>query len=116
MKFYRYEAVQYASLDMNGEFYSSSIPNPQLNLIELNLFKETAKGYWIGYGNSSGLKSGARWVSKTSKKRYAYPTKKEAIENYIMRFKKRIKILEYQLWYCKISLSLPERELITQSF
>lgn len=119
MKFYRYEAVQYASLGIDGDYESSKFPNPVLELREYNLFKETPKGYWIGYGNYSvgypigNLKSNAHWVSKTAKKRYAYPTKEEALNNYIKRTERRIKILQYQIDSCKISLNLAKKNIKT---
>ena len=47
-----------------------------------------------------------KWVSKTSRKRFAYPTKEEALENYIKRTEKRLKILEWQVEECKIGIML----------
>lgn len=107
MKFYRYSAIQYASLDMDGEFVPSKFPNPTIVLSELNLYKETPKGYWIGFGQYAPhkLKSNATWVSKTSKKRYAYPTKEEALNNFIKRTQTRLSILIHQVEYCKVALS-----------
>lgn len=105
MKFYRYEARVYAELDRDGEFVSPQIPNPKIELMEFNLHKETPKGYWIGYGHpDNGLQSYDRWVSKTSLKRYAYPTKEEALNNYILRTEKRIKILKSHLEICEYAL------------
>lgn len=101
-EFYRYESVEYASQDINGDFVSPTFPNPKLNLITLNLFRETPKGYWIGYGDINGLHGYERWVSKTARKRYAYPTKEEALNNFIKRNEKRIKILSRQISVCQI--------------
>ena len=71
------------------------------------MFKETPKGYWIGYGSLGQHKyNWQKWVSKTSKKRFAYPTEKEALTNFIKRTEKRLKILKRQTWTCKISLNL----------
>jgi hypothetical protein len=108
MKFYRYQAVQYAQLDSyTGEYVSSPFPNPQLELNEYVLLKETPKGYWIGYGSLDvGNYSWKKWVSKTTRKRFAYPTKKEALINYIKRTERRIGILENHLTACKIGLEL----------
>ena len=106
MKFYRYEAVEYAEHDYDGELCSPIFPNPKVELKDFHLIKETTKGYWIGYLNTYGIRLGSwqKWVSKTSKKRFAYPTKKEALVNYIKRTEKRLKILERQIDFCKISL------------
>jgi hypothetical protein len=109
-KFYRYETVQYATHDHDGELVSSPFPNPTLQLREFNLHKETPKGYWISYGGLT-LSSPSRWISKTSKKRYAYPTKEEALNNFIKRKEYQIKLLEYQLSSAKIALSLAKNRL-----
>lgn len=111
MKFYRYIITEYASVDRDGEFVSSSFPNPKLEINEYNLYKETPKGYWIGYGlfNYGKLRSHARWIPKASKKRFAYPTKEEALKNFIARTNKRIRITSWQLDMCKIGVRLAEQ-------
>jgi hypothetical protein len=113
MNFYRYEIVEYATIGHDGDFVSSPIPNPSVVLREFNLYKETPKGYWIGYGSmdSDSLRSQARWVSKTSRKRYAYPTKEGALQGFISRTKRRESILERQAWSCRIALSSAENML-----
>jgi len=93
MKFYRYEAIQYAEHDIDGELVSPKIPNPTIELREYDILKETLKGYWIGHKEFPELSK--RWVSKTSKKKFAYPTKDEALINFIKCTEKRIKILEH---------------------
>jgi len=108
MEFYRYEYREYATLGIDGEFSSPLFPNPKLELLTLVLCKETVRGYWIGYTNSSTLK----WISKTSKKRYAYPSKEQALLNFRLRTERRIRILTHQLDCCKIALSLSEHESI----
>lgn len=57
---------------------------------EYQLINETPKGYWIWIVGDTGT---TKWVSKTSKKRFAYPTKKEAIDNFVARQICRKKIL-----------------------
>jgi hypothetical protein len=105
MNFYRYETVEYASIGWDGEYTRSKIPNPSLELRTFDLIEETPKGYWIGFINCK-----FKWVSKTSKKRYAYPSKEEALNAYILRTKKRIEILNYQISSCNIGLDLAEIE------
>jgi hypothetical protein len=108
MIFYRYKAVVYASMSNDdGDYgYSKSFSRrPTMVLSTFNLHKETPKGYWIGYGHpDNGLQSHSRWVSKTAKKRYAYPTKEEALTNYIKRTERRIGILKAQLSDCEYGL------------
>lgn len=105
--FYRYDSIQYATLGADGDYISRSFPNPSLILHTYHFLKETPKGYWIGYNNfiQDKLKQSAHWVSKTSIKKFAYPTKKEALESFIKRNEKRAKILSYQLETCKINIS-----------
>ena len=115
MQFYRYEAVVYASMSSDdGDYgYSSAFRNlPKLVLHTYNLHKETPKGYWIGYGYYAPdmLRGNSRWVSKTAKKRYAYPTKEEALNNYIKRTEKRIRILKANLDDCEYGLKLAKKE------
>lgn len=100
MKFYRYETIQY------GEH--TLIPNLTLILRELNLVDETPKGYWICFGNpvEGMMRSHKRWVSKTTKKRYAYPTKAEAMNNFVLRKKMQKRILKAQLEICQSALEL----------
>ncbi len=108
--FYRYTTVEYASMGIDGEYTSSTIPNPTLILHEYFLHKETPKGYWIGIGLFGGIIGEPFWVSKNAKKRYAYPTKEEAMTNYIKRTERRIKILKRQLWSCEISLDIAKQK------
>jgi len=112
MKFYRYETVEYAVHDIDGELVSSPFPNPKLELRKYDLIKETPKGYWIGFKNNYGIKIGTwqKWISKTSRKRFAYPTEKEALNNFILRTERRIKILDRQLISCKIGLEIAKKK------
>jgi hypothetical protein len=111
MKFYRYETVEYAVHGMDGELVSPLFPNPKLELRDFDLIKETPKGYWIG-GKSFEHIIWKKWMSKTSKRRYACPTEKEALDNFILRTEKRIKILDRQLQSCKIGLNLAKNKLL----
>ena len=114
-KFYRYEAHLYTNID-SGEigipsYTISKFRMPTMCLFTYNLHKETPKGYWIGYGHPDNgyVKGDSIWVSKTSKKRYAYPTKEEALFNYIKRTEMRRKILEGQVDFCRSALMNAEK-------
>ena len=109
MKFYRYESRSTSSVDEFGDVVARLSPDPHIYLNTYNIYKETPKGYWIGYGHPDGLQSDKRWVSKTARKRYAYPTKKEALESLIIRRKKQVKILEWQRWTAEIALKKAEK-------
>ena len=83
-----------------------------VRLTTLNLHKETAKGYWIGYGNpGDGFHSDSRWVTKSGKKRYAYPTKKEALTSFSRRKKQQVRILKNQLLNAESGLRNAEKML-----
>ena len=76
-KLYRYEAIRnsicldvYSDLYVNGPY--------RLHAYEFEIYKETPKGCWIH--------GGTRWVSNTSRKRYAHRTLEDALEAY--RFRK----------------------------
>lgn len=107
-EFYRYEAVSYADMDHDGEYVRPLFPNVKLELRTYNLHKETPKGYWIGHGFYAPhmLRGNSTWVSKTAVKRYAYPTKEEALTNYIKRTERRIRILKSQLQLVEIGLGI----------
>ena len=105
--FYRYHEQQ------NAEEF--------IEIIEyrFQILRETSCGYWIipeelaNYPKSmSGIaERGKRWISKTSRKRYAYPTKREALQNFIARKKKQIQYSTYFLERSKIALNKAETML-----
>lgn len=95
---------------------------------QLPMIKETPKGYWIYehqplhddemdiFNNEEefafGYQPSKKWVSKTGKKRYAYPTKPEALVNFIKRKQSALEHLEQQLAKTKamIKIALLEQE------
>jgi len=92
MEFYRYDIVR-------GEIASFS----HLRLTIYELMKETPRGYWI-----TRMYEGKRFILKDSKKRHAYPTKKEALVSLRARTKRRKHILSVQLRVCDSGLGLVE--------
>lgn len=77
---YRYEAVRY-SFVIDAEMEVFGVSKARLELHEYVVVAETPKGYWITF--ASGSKD--KWVSKTSRKRFAHTTKDEARESYRRR-------------------------------
>ncbi len=76
-KFYRYEAQRFpVVVDADQEKYGVS--RATLICREYFVSAETPKGHWIGYFPTSKN----YWVSKTARKRHAYPTKEDAMEGY----------------------------------
>ena len=84
MKFYRYEHDLY--------------------LYTFSLIKETPSGYWI----TNNKLDGKSWISKHSRKRFAYPTKEEALESFKARKRRQIKIVSAQLRSAERNLQLAE--------
>ena len=68
---------------------------PTIVLFELNVIKETEKGYWIGSTvHEVGKK---RFILKEGKKAYARTTKKQALIDYYHRANTRLLILSNQM-------------------
>ena len=103
MEFYRYEREV-------TNYTSESVYEIILNTFFL--IKETNKGYWIGSVNFNKQNENndylkefdntydvdfKKWIPKESVKRFAYPSKKEALFNFKKRTEKSIKILSNQL-------------------
>lgn len=74
-------------------FDNWDLPKGSLEIVKFTPISETPCGYWIQPNPYCKKK----WVSKTGKKRYAYPTIQEARVNFIKRTEKRLKILETQV-------------------
>ena len=75
--------------------YSSVLEGVKINLVIYNIHSETPKGYWIyqeGYYQDK-----QHWVSKSGKKRFAYPTQEEAMINFKKRTERCVLILRTQL-------------------
>lgn len=94
MKFYRYGI---GSLAVN---YPHRIT---IDLQEFELGEETPKGYWIKMPGLT-MEFWRKWIPKTSRKRFAYPTKDEAMRNFRLRTKSRVKHLKNQLYACERAL------------
>jgi pyruvate/2-oxoacid:ferredoxin oxidoreductase beta subunit len=82
-----------------------------LDLSVYYLLRETPCGYWIfpRWANSDKTKEKyKKWVPKKSKKRFAYPTKKEAINNFKRRKEMQIWWAEYNIRRARSALSKVE--------
>lgn len=104
MKFYRY--IKFTTVSANDDDYKLCIPSYNLKLEEFESTKETNKGYWIKLYSWS---LDEKWISKSSKKRFAYPTKEEALLNFKKRTEKYIEILENKLQDSKIYLNIANK-------
>ena len=101
MKFYRYNGMM-EGFDLNDE--KEIIPFEQI----YESVKETPGGYWIIPDSSDGwsVLEKKRWVSKYSKKRWAYPTKEQALTSFKRRKIRQIEILSDKLEQAREDLRL----------
>lgn len=99
LKFYRYET--HVSYHTCG--------GVDCRLLVFDLVKETPKGYWIIpedtlYFMITDKLISKKWVSKIGRKRYAYPTKKEALISYKARSNIYLDILKQRIYNVKRGL------------
>ena len=106
-KLYRYESVRFSTvIDAEREIYG--VTKAKLRCNEYSVTAETPKGYWVGYwkGNKD------RWVHKTSRKRFAHPTKEEALEAYRQRKLSFLRHSKARLARAEEDLALVEPEKV----
>jgi len=70
--------------------------------------KETPKGYWIRE-DLYFVTFEKRWVSKTARKRLAYPTKEEALQSFIRRKINQIRYCKRELYFAEGALKIAEK-------
>lgn len=99
MDLYRYEDTAYASMCDDWAGHSTHI---RLSLETFAVLKETAKGYWIAYTSCH-----RKWVSKSSKKRFAHPTADEAWNSFKKRKEAQMRIYREKLRRAQVAYSLP---------
>ena len=90
MKLYRYDRITATKI------------NASIRLCIFDVIHETKSGFWIMcYGEK-------KWVSNNAKKRYAYPTKQEALHNFKKRTERAILILSSMLDSSRLFLKAAE--------
>lgn len=103
MEFYRY-------YDLHDRF------GTHIDLSTYVLLRETNCGYWIihnCYKNNSDIvkEKHKRWIPRSSKKRFAYPTKHEALNSFKKRKEMQIKWAKHNEIRATAALSrIPELE------
>jgi len=78
---------------------------------EYKILKETKCGYWIKYDNNYLVAHNGKaekWVNKSGRKRFCYPTKLEAIYGLFYRRKRYAKILNARLSSNSVVLTVCE--------
>lgn len=81
--------------------YESEFESEGLRLHKYEVDRETPCGYWLKDKRFINGVIKERWVSNNSMKRWAYPTKQEALVNFTKRTKKRMMYLNISLRVCK---------------
>jgi hypothetical protein len=74
-----------------------------IHLCKYPVQRVTRTGGWIH-------STGTRFVSATGRKRFAYPTEKEAWESFLIRKRRRVEYLASQLQYAKAAFELAQAE------
>jgi len=88
--------------------------HPTLTCLEYSLVRCTPKGYWIKEKQVSNFRlwrEKEKWISQTSKRRYAYPTKKEACNSYIIRTGRRVDHLILETEHAADALTQAKKEI-----
>jgi len=98
---YRYEAMRY-SVVIDAEMELFGVSRARLELREYKVVAETPCGYWITFGFGGKDK----WVSKTSRKRFAHPTVDGAKLAYRKRKRAFVRHAKAQLKRAEEDLSL----------
>ena len=80
----------------NPEFYRYIDSSSTIHLDVWYGRRETPKGWWIAWDTYIDKKYW-KWVSKTSRKRFAYPTREEAWTSFRLRKDRQNAILQQQL-------------------
>lgn len=103
--YYRYDSRFYVTLcsDENksvNDFLGSTC---EVACEEYEVLKKTAKGVWVQDKYGCGYK---KFVLNCARKRFAYPTKKQALESFIKRKQSQLKHLQRGLRDTNYSLSI----------
>ncbi len=97
-KFYRYHDVVYGSC-YDDDGFSRGPGRLAIELLEFSVTKRTAKGVWL---------DGYRFVRNAGRKRYALPTKEEALISYKARKRAEIRIYKARLSRAQRALEMAE--------
>lgn len=101
---YRYEDVQYAG--PVDEFDRLLGPGPlRIMLRTFPVTRHTPSGVWLSNASSRYAYRPERFVLRDAKKRFACPTKKEALESFIARKKRQAGIHRARMQRAELALN-----------
>ena len=93
---YRVNARRIAHFDDDGDFVHSYSYVAQIR--EYEVLKHTPKGVWLHCPfEDNGVHGSRKFVRRDSRKRWACPTKAEALESFLQRKRRRVEILTAQI-------------------
>lgn len=101
---YRYrleDCLMMASMHDDLPLYPARV---EVRVSKIPIIKRTKCGMWVGHGEWD-----KHWVRNNAVKKYAHPTKLEAIQSFIARKKRQIKIVGDQLNRAKMALAAAEQ-------
>jgi hypothetical protein len=104
---YRYLAFRESTGIFDNEWSESCGYDIRLSCFEYQVIRHTPKGVWLKQPYCMGKK----FVLKDARKRFAHPTKREALISYIARQKRRILILNSQIKDSEMGLRVADRML-----
>jgi hypothetical protein len=108
---YRYEEVTYHP---GVDEYDEPLRGPgrvEVNCYEWRVTKVTPKGVRVGWG-MAGLMD--RFILLDARKRWAYPTKELALESFIARKERQLRILRAQVETVEKALAIVKRPMETR--
>lgn len=102
---YRYEDVRYAS-SINEFGESTGDSRADYHLREYEVLRHTPKGVWLIAKIGNWRCPPERFVLKAARKRYACPTKEEAMVSFLARKERQLSILRHQAKHVKDVIKL----------
>lgn len=91
---------------------TDGISNVDLYLTEYPVIRETPSFYVFREHGQYGKE---KRTSKTASSRFAFPTKKEALQNFISRSKSSVGLAKYHIEYTQLAIQKAE-ELMSEQF
>lgn len=108
---YRYVDIQYAGYDPWAEFEQppSTLNDLKVELREYEVLKETPKGVWLYASRGYGFRS-TTFVRQEARKRFAAPTKDEALRDFIARKQAQVRIYSARLARAERAIELATKK------
>ena len=93
----------------DGDYYSTGPGKVVIQLREYKVLRHTPKGVWIECFEVNRFDRPERFVRIEARKRYACPTREEALESFIARKKRQASIYSARLRTAKTAIKMAEK-------